>query len=205
MEFRKLMMVCVALLSVTIMMAEAASALFVLEQPQSAPIAGLKIDDQRSKRSKKSGFLGLKTRAVTYIEDDAFSPSPMGLFESALASVYTLAPQQVVLRTFDVVDFYPIRMGFLEGEEGGLIKPASMESELPAAAKLLGPPPANSDFIVCMIEAEVDGRLIAAAAMAPYRGKPTAFGVYKDPVVVAAVKQAVSDAVRGWTGRAKTQ
>ena len=114
-----------------------------------------------------------------------------------------MAPQRVVLKTFDVVDFYPVRMGFSEGEQGGLLKPASIEKELPAAAELLGPPPANSDFIVCMIEAEVDGRLIAAAAMAPYRGKPTALRVYKDPVVVAAVKQAVSDALRGWTERTK--
>jgi hypothetical protein len=202
MEFRKSMMVCVALLSVTIMKAEAAEALFVFDQPQPAPIAGLKIDDQRS-QPKKSGFLGLKTKTVTYLEDVAFSPSPVSLFESALASVYTVAPQQVVLKTFAVADFYPVRMGFSEGEQGGLLKPASMEKELPAAAKLLGPPPANSDFIVCMIEAEVDGRLIAAAAMAPYRGKQTAFRVYKDPAVVAAVKQAVSDAVRGWTERAK--
>ena len=206
MGLRTSMMVCVALLSVTVTvtLAEAAGPQFVFDQPQAAPITGLTIDDRRLEPSKKGGSPGLKytpfrlrTTPMNYLEDAAFSPSRVSLFESALAAVYTVAPQQVVLKTFDVVDVYPMRMG------SEVLTTDRMEELLPAAAALLGPQPENSDFIVCLIEAEVDGRSISAAALAPYRVKPTAFRVYKDPSVVAAVKQAVSDAVRGWVEQAK--
>jgi hypothetical protein len=67
---------------------------------------------------------------------------------------------------------------------------------------LLAPDADASDFITCIIEALVNGRLVKSSSLVNYELKATDTMIYNQPVYVAALDKAVKESLDQWIEQA---
>lgn len=157
----------------------------------SGDISSVIVQDQRTELSKAGGTEQWFT-TIYYHGDKGFEPSKLDLFKNAVltGAQKRNANASIVLKKFDVIDSAANRQRRAMG--------ASLAGISYPTAIIVAGQPSDSDFIACSIEAVVDGQVIAASAVAPYRESSFAMNVFKDASYVAAVDKAVQLALNEW-------
>ena len=166
---------------------------FLVDGFDSASTYDVQIVDARSAVSKKGGRE--RPLALAYYHgDDMFVPGKLELFRGALAQAYATPPQQITLHRFDVVDIPAKR---LRSVQAGAMASVSIPASIAMA-----PDSAARDFIVCVVEASVDGQMFKGRSAAYYNIRPTDTMIYNQPVYVAAVDRAVTESLSRWVAQA---
>ena len=126
-----------------------------------------------------------------------FIPGKLDLFRGALAQALDSPPQQVAVLRFDVID--------VPAKSVPSAQAAAMASISVAAAIAVDSAAGDSDYITCIIEAMVDGRLVRSSSFVYYELKATDTMIYNQPVYVAALDKAVRESLDQWITNASLE
>jgi hypothetical protein len=173
-----------------LMLAGCSSNPFVIDDYVAKPAYDVTIVDERSALSKEGG----KEKVLDpyfYHGDKMFTPAKLELFSGALADIFEIPPEKVVLHRFDVIDYYAKRLATAQA--------GAMASVSYSAAIGMAPAPEDTDFIACVIEASIDGHEVSSSATAEYEVSPFVSLVTNDPSYISAVHKAVKDSLQKWT------
>jgi hypothetical protein len=168
---------------------------FEVPSPGPAPTVDLQVTDARPALSRRGG----KGRFFSfhyYHGDAVFAPSRLTLFDAAVTAAFPSPPSSISLRKFDVVDSFARRRGAAQAAAMASVS-YSMAVAMDASRS------SGSDYILCEIEADVDGRQVIGSAYAPYKESASSLNVMRDASYVAATTKAISEALAAWIENAK--
>jgi len=169
---------------------------FVIDGYAAPPAYDVEIVDKRSDAAKV-GNSKHPLELARYHGDDMFIPGKLDLFRGALAQAFDSPPQQVAVLRFDVID--------VPAKSVPSAQAAAMASISVAAAIAMDSAVGDSDYITCIIEAMVDGRLVRSSSFVYYELKATDTMIYNQPVYVAALDKAVRESLDQWITNASLE